>query len=87
MLVQEKALNGPEAHFVTIVKNRIGDLTAVYEGSIRGACITEKIPARLQEDVRMMARNGNFVDLKRVVRKPPEGRSLLAKVKIDRIVR
>ena len=47
----------------------------------------EMIPARLQEDVRMMARNGNFVDLKRVVRKPSEGRSLLAKVKIDRIVR
>ena len=35
----------------------------------------------------MMAGNGNFVDLKRVVRKPSEGGPLLAEVKIDRIVR
>ena len=38
----------------------------------------EVIPPRLQKDVRMMAGNGNFVDLKRVVRKPSEGGPLLA---------
>ena len=87
MLAQEKALNGSKAHFVPIVKDCIGDLPAVYEGSIGGACIMEVIPPRLQKDVRMMAGNGNFVDLKRVVRKPSEGGPLLAEVKIDRIVR
>lgn len=44
MLAQEKALNGSKAHFVPIVKDCIGDLAAVYERSIGGACIMEMIP-------------------------------------------
>ncbi len=67
-------------------KGSICDPHAVDISAIGLSGVAEMIPARFQEDVGMMTRNGGFVDLQDVVRKSTDGHLLLAKVEVDPVV-